>query len=719
MARYWQLLVKAQGDTKGANRAMRDLRRSTRRLQQAVGVDFGRIAKVSAVALGAGLAASVRTGVNELRESAKVSAQLDTALRNNGRNAGVTAAEIDRLAASLSYKAAVDDELIASAVAQSLAFRNVRNQAGAGNDIFTRLTKTSLDYARATNKDVVQSQIKFARALNQPEKAAKLLRGAGVTLTKQQEEQVKAFAASGNVLGAQRFILAELEKRYRGAAAAAGNASPFERLRETFNNLTATIVGGVGKGFGGFLNNLSAAMLRMDQFFKSAQGQQVLAQVSTELQRLGSVLMSAMQAAGQFAALLFRYRDVLIPIGAGILAVAAALKAYRVAVAAAAVAQNLLNVAQMANPIGLIVLAVVGLVAAMVVLYKRSETFRNIVNAIGAAFKRFGVAAMQVLRDAWQKAQPLVNILKLIARLYIRQLVMQFQVVKAVALAVWAGIKSAWGKAVNLFNGVRAAIGIVVSAFQRVRSAIAGLPEKAGEIGRAIVDGIKRGIGNGAEALVKYVRDLGGRLLKGVKDKLGIKSPSRVFARQVGQPIAEGIAAGIRANIEKASKAMDALAERMANSLRKRLQRSDLRQAFLDYRMAEAKFTGAETTGILKQQLQAVLQRIAILKSFLRRNARKLRAEAKLDLLNQLTGLLDNATDLRTQLQDQAAAAPVTTQRPVTMPAAAPSVAARTLPGVSGGAGGNTYNVTVNAQQPVDSVAFMRSLRVAARLGTV
>jgi hypothetical protein len=48
---------------------------------------------------------------------------------------------------------------------------------------------------------------------------------------------------------------------------------------------------------------------------------------------------------------------------------------------AAAVAQGALNVVLAANPVALVVIAVVALVAALVLAYRRSETFRNIVQA--------------------------------------------------------------------------------------------------------------------------------------------------------------------------------------------------------------------------------------------------------------------------------------------------------------------------------------------------
>lgn len=60
---------------------------------------------------------------------------------------------------------------------------------------------------------------------------------------------------------------------------------------------------------------------------------------------------------------------------------------------AAAVAQWAMNAALAANPIGLVVLAIVALVAGFVLAYKKSETFRNIVQAVG----RVGAAAIGFL----------------------------------------------------------------------------------------------------------------------------------------------------------------------------------------------------------------------------------------------------------------------------------------------------------------------------------
>ncbi|MES9790709.1 hypothetical protein ABWL24_09585 [Priestia megaterium] len=65
------------------------------------------------------------------------------------------------------------------------------------------------------------------------------------------------------------------------------------------------------------------------------------------------------------------------------------------------VAQNALNLSMMANPIGLIIAAIVGLGVAFVVAYKKSETFRNFINKLFDAFKTGASAVLGFLKNNW------------------------------------------------------------------------------------------------------------------------------------------------------------------------------------------------------------------------------------------------------------------------------------------------------------------------------
>lgn len=71
--------------------------------------------------------------------------------------------------------------------------------------------------------------------------------------------------------------------------------------------------------------------------------------------------------------------------------------------------------------------------------------------------------------------------------------------------------------------------------------------EAAGKnLAGAIVDGMTSGIRNGIDTVVNAARDMAGRALQAAKDFLGIKSPSREFAK-LGKYSAEGMVVGIKA----------------------------------------------------------------------------------------------------------------------------------------------------------------------------
>jgi len=119
-----------------------------------------------------------------------------------------------------------------------------------------------------------------------------------------------------------------------------------------------------------------------------------------------TIMEKVVPAVVAFGGWLIKYQGWLIPIAGGILAIVAALKLYQLYVTIVSTVtkiwtgiQAAFNIVMAANPIGLIVLAVVGLVVALVIAYKRSETFRNIVN--GALYTTAGTGV-----HAWESESP-------------------------------------------------------------------------------------------------------------------------------------------------------------------------------------------------------------------------------------------------------------------------------------------------------------------------
>lgn len=96
---------------------------------------------------------------------------------------------------------------------------------------------------------------------------------------------------------------------------------------------------------------------------------------------------------------------------------------------------------------------------------------------------------------------------------------------------------------------------------------ITGLPDTMKTIGSNIVDGIWNGISSSWKWLTDKVKDLAQGLLDGAKDALGIHSPSKKFASEVGRWIPLGIGKGVENAMPlletEMGVQMDALAARM------------------------------------------------------------------------------------------------------------------------------------------------------------
>jgi hypothetical protein len=132
----------------------------------------------------------------------------------------VSASEVEALVGRLEKLTATEAESIQEGANLLLTFRNISNQAGAGNDIFNQTTAIMVDMGRALGEDAAGSAIRLGKALNDPITGLTALRRVGVGFTEEQEAQIKALQNSGDLMGAQKVILAELQAQFGGSGAA-------------------------------------------------------------------------------------------------------------------------------------------------------------------------------------------------------------------------------------------------------------------------------------------------------------------------------------------------------------------------------------------------------------------------------------------------------------------------------------------------------------------
>ncbi len=100
----------------------------------------------------------------------------------------------------------------------------------------------------------------------------------------------------------------------------------------------------------------------------------------------------------------------------------------------------------------------------------------------------------------------------------------------------------------------------IKTAVTKGLSAVTNIAGRFKNAGKNLVDGIARGIRNGASSIISATGSIASRALKAFKSKLGISSPSKVFAAEA-RWIPEGIVVGINKTSNKVKAAVEALSE--------------------------------------------------------------------------------------------------------------------------------------------------------------
>jgi hypothetical protein len=110
--------------------------------------------------------------------------------------------------------------------------------------------------------------------------------------------------------------------------------------------------------------------------------------------------------------------------------------------------------------------------------------------------------------------------------------------------------------AVRAVQGVRSAFDGMVRYFSDLVNRIMTYARKFYDVGKGIVTGIWDGIKSGWDWLKNMVSSNMDSLLAWVKQKLGIKSPSKLFRLEVGEPVGQGIGLGIADGMQAAISGM-------------------------------------------------------------------------------------------------------------------------------------------------------------------
>lgn len=154
-----------------------------------------------------------------------------------------------------------------------------------------------------------------------------------------------------------------------------------------------------------------------------------------------------------FIEFVVRNKDVFIPIAVGIGAIVTAIWLWNTAVKTLAISQAILNAVLALNPIGIIVLAIIGLIAAIVALWNMNEGFRDFITSAWETIKNAFMSAFNWVKDNWPL---LLAILTGPIGLAVYAIIRNFD-------TILNFVKGMPGKIVGFFSNVGQAIGNMIS----------------------------------------------------------------------------------------------------------------------------------------------------------------------------------------------------------------------------------------------------------------
>lgn len=365
--------------SKGLDQANQDLGQAQTGWQKA-GSAIQSAALPAGVAL-AGLGAVAMKGIGAAEEAAAANAKLSQVFESMGLSRNTQEA-LD-YADALSKQIGVDDEIIKGAQTKLATFSEVSKSV----ETMGRATSLAADLSAAGFGSMDSAAVLLGKALQDPTKGLSALSRVGVTLSKQQEKQVEHFQKTGQMAKAQAVIFGAVEKQVGGVAEASATGS--QKMSVAFGEVTEAIGAALLPTF----EKLVPIAMSFGKWAQDNAG--FITAVGVAIAGLAATII-ALATALKVITVIQSFINLMKAWEVATKLSTAATWLQNAATKAMAVTQWLLNAAMAANPIGLIIIAIVALIAIIVLLWTKCETFRKIVTAVWEAIWH----AVQV---AWEK----------------------------------------------------------------------------------------------------------------------------------------------------------------------------------------------------------------------------------------------------------------------------------------------------------------------------
>ena len=331
----------------------------------------------------------------------------------------------------------------------------------------------------------------------------------------------------------------------------------FQKFKEPFREALDTVLENVNK-LGESLNNgeLGASVDRLaiafGNFVKSA---------STVITNVLPLLISGfawiMENGGLIASIIAGIGAAMLTMNVAnmIMSVVKAFQAAKLAEEGLTVAQWLLNMAMNANPIGIVVSLIAGLVTAIVVLWNTSDGFRNFFIGIWDKVKEALSGVINFVKSNWQGL--LLTLVNPFAGAY-KLIYDNCQGFRNIVNNVFSSI----------VNVAKNFVSNLLKPFVTFKNNCATLLKNGNwaQLGLYVVQGIAKGIASGALLPVKLIANLAKSIVNTFRSRMKIHSPSRVMEED-GEYVGQGVAKGTKNSIKDVKKATQEMADAIEEEL--------------------------------------------------------------------------------------------------------------------------------------------------------
>jgi len=208
------LVIPITADTNPFRTAMNVIQTSVSASTEGVRSSLANV-KASFGAVGVMAAGYLEGAIKNASEAQKANSNLETTIKSTGGAAGITAKQAEDMALGFSKVSLQGGNAIKSGEAMLLTFTNI------GKDVFPMATQAMLDLSQKMGTDPTQAAMQLGKALNDPIKGVGALSRVGVTFSASQKEVIASLVKTGDVAGAQKIILGELNNEFGGQALAA------------------------------------------------------------------------------------------------------------------------------------------------------------------------------------------------------------------------------------------------------------------------------------------------------------------------------------------------------------------------------------------------------------------------------------------------------------------------------------------------------------------